>query len=289
MRYVICVEYEGTNYNGFQRQYHNKLPTIQESLESAIGKIANHTIEVVTAGRTDAGVHAINQICHFDTDSIRDPYNWLLGINTYLPQDIAVKAIKQMPDEFHARFSAIARCYEYRILNRTARSALNANKITHYYFAKLDEQKMQTAANYFLGEHDFSSFRAAECQARTPFRKIDEISVTREEDKVMIFIQANAFLHHMVRNITGVLLDIGSSKKPIEYAKEILDAKNRTLSSPTAKACGLYLTRVIYPEHFSIINSYYAESAQEDKGIIVQTNPRPYDRKIYPYILRSSR
>jgi tRNA pseudouridine38-40 synthase len=253
MRYALCIEYDGSNYSGFQRQHQQDLPTIQEKLEQAISKIAHHPIKLVTAGRTDAGVHAINQVIHFDTTSHREPFNWILGINTCLPQDIAVKAIRLVPDDFHARFSAKARCYEYRILNRTARSALLAHKITHYFYTKLDEKKMQQAANCFLGEHDFSSFRAKECQAKSPIRRVDEISVIREGDNIIISIQANAFLHHMVRNIAGVLLDIGSGKKPINYAKEILEAKNRMLSSPTAKACGLYLTKIIYPEQYELL------------------------------------
>lgn len=252
MRYALKIEYEGTCYFGFQRQFNPDLPTIQDKLETAISKIANHAVTIVAAGRTDAGVHATHQVIHFDSDAVRASHNWLMGINTELPGDIAVAAIQPVSSEFHARFSAVLRSYEYRILNVSARSALKANRVMHYYLGKLDEHKMQEASYCLLGEHDFSSFRAAQCQSKTPFRRIVSLTVGRENNEIIIAIQANAFLHHMVRNIVGVLVDIGSGKKPVDYAEKVLLAKNRTLSSPTAVSSGLYLNQVIYPESFGL-------------------------------------
>lgn len=253
MRYALMVEYDGTDYYGFQTQYNPALPTIQDELEKAIGIVADHKVNVYPAGRTDAGVHSLGQIIHFDTTALREEYNWILGINHNLPKDISIKKIKLVPDNFHARFSALSREYHYRIYNHFARSAINANKVAHYYFAKLDAEKMNEASKTLLGEHDFSAFRAISCQSKTPFRCVQEIKVHRENDEVILHIRANAFLHHMVRNIVGVLLDIGSGKKPISYAKEILESKDRTLSSATAHACGLYFIHVEYSAEFGLL------------------------------------
>lgn len=248
-RLIAGIEYNGTNYHGFQRQYSDimPLPTIQEKLENAISHIANHPVTVVTAGRTDAGVHAKDQIIHFDTWAIRKDKIWLSGINALLPKDISVKFIQKAPDNFHARFSAIARQYQYIILNAPTRSALWHQKALLYKI-KLDHQSMQKAANYFLGNQDFSSFRAKDCQSKSPVRTVHYFNITRENDFILCEVQANAFLHHMVRNMVGALLEVGAGKKKTSWIKQVLALKNRKFSGITAPPEGLYLTKVIYPD-----------------------------------------
>jgi len=249
MRFALGIEYIGTHYYGFQSQIHDQLPTIQEKLESAISKIANHPVSVIPAGRTDKGVHATGQVIHFDTDTIRSEYKWLLGINAYLPKDISIKWIKPVPTDFHARFSAIARTYQYRVFNSPVRSAIFHQRATLYH-SRLDEKIMHQSAQYFVGKHDFSSFRAIGCQSKTPIRKIDYFNIHRQDNFVILEVRANAFLHHMVRNMAGLLLDIGSGKKPTDCIPDILSFCDRTKASITAPAEGLYLTQVDYPENF---------------------------------------
>lgn len=249
MRFALGIEYIGTEYYGFQSQLHDQLPTIQEKLELAISKIANHPVAIVAAGRTDKGVHATGQVIHFDTDAKRSDYKWLLGINTYLPKDISVKWLKEVPVDFHARFSATARTYQYKIFNSPIRSALYHQRATLYH-SRLDEKIMHQGAQYFLGEHDFSSFRAIGCQAKTAIRKINYFNILRQDNFVILEVQANAFLHHMVRNMAGLLLDVGSHQKSPDCIPEILNLRDRTKASITAPAGGLYLIDVIYPENF---------------------------------------
>lgn len=246
MRYFVGVEYNGSHYYGFQSQLNSELPTIQEALEKAISSVADHPVEIVPAGRTDKGVHAKNQVIHFDTQAIRSDKAWLFGINVNLPKDISVKWIKAVPEDCHARFSATQRSYQYVIYNQNLRSALYYQRAALIY-AKLDETKMHQAAQYFIGEHDFSSFRAAQCQAKTPIRNVTKFKVYREGDFIYCEVSANAFLHHMVRNMVGVLLEIGAGKKDISWAREVLLAKNRTFAGVTAPAEGLYLVGVTYP------------------------------------------
>ena len=245
MRYAMGVEYDGANYSGFQSQSDSKLITIQQKLEHAISIIANHPVEIVTAGRTDAGVHATGQVIHFDTDAVRDDFAWLIGTSTNLPKDISVKWIKKVPDDFHARFSAKSRKYQYLIFNSRIRSAIWHQKASLVY-APLDEKKMHEAAQYFVGQHDFTSFRSSQCEAKTAIRNIKYITITRLNAFVLIEIEANAFLHHMVRNLAGVLLEIGEGKKEIQWAQEVLDKKDRKYAGITAPAEGLYLVGVGY-------------------------------------------
>lgn len=249
MRFALGIEYMGAAYYGFQSQFQDQLPTIQEKLESAIGKIANHPVSVIPAGRTDKGVHATGQVIHFDTDATRSDYKWLLGINSYLPKDISIQWIKSVSTNFHARFSAIARTYQYQIFNSPVRSALFHQRATLYH-PRLDEKIMHQSAQYFVGEHDFSSFRAIGCQAKNPVRKIDFCHIHRRDNFIILEVRANAFLHHMVRNMTGLLLDIGSGRRSPDCIPVILSLRDRTKASITAPAEGLYLTQVDYPDNF---------------------------------------
>jgi tRNA pseudouridine38-40 synthase len=251
MRIAAGIEYDGSGYFGWQRQTFEKLPTIQETLEKAISNVAAQNIHIIAAGRTDAGVHATGQIIHFDTASQRTAREWVFGSNAYLPKDIRVQWAKPVPDTFQARFSAIARRYQYLIYNSPIRSAIMHNKAAMIY-KLLDADKMHRAAQYFVGEKDFTSFRALSCQAKSPVRKLAYFTVQRVGSWVTLEVQANAFLHHMVRNMAGLLIDIGLSKKPVECVPEILALKNRAQASVTAPAEGLYLVKVIYPEVFGV-------------------------------------
>lgn len=249
MRIALGVSYDGSSYCGWQSQ--EAVPTIQTTLQDALSKVADHPVKLVCAGRTDRGVHAVGQVAHFDTEAVRTEHAWILGVNTYLPADIRVHWFKVVPDDFHARFSAQARSYRYVILNRKVHSALLRNQAT-WYHQPLDEHLMQIGANYLLGEHDFSSFRAMECQAKSPVRTLHRLEVYRTKQFVFIDIKANAFLHHMVRNIAGVLMLIGSQKKPPQWAQEVLLARDRTQAGITASPNGLCFLSVIYPQHFDI-------------------------------------
>ena len=206
-RIALGVEYDGSNYQGFQKQF--EVNSIQQCLEEAVGRIANHKVDIFCAGRTDAGVNATQQVIHFDYlgDKPRDVSSWMRGCNVFLPPDISIKWAKEVPDDFHARFSAFERTYRYIILNSHSRPAILNGGISFYPGRRLDENLMHEAGQYLLGENDFSSFRASECQSKTPFRNVHSLSVTRDRDYIIVEISANAFLHHMVRNIVGDLLE----------------------------------------------------------------------------------
>ncbi len=250
-RVAMSLSYDGSHYHGWQSQKKPGVSTVQEVLEQALSQIANAPVSVQCAGRTDAGVHASRQIIHFDSPSLRDEKAWVMGSNTLLPRDIAVHWAKLVPEGFNARFNATARRYRYVILNTPARSALLPSGVT-WESRPLDERCMYQAAQALLGERDFTSYRAVACQSRTPMRNVHFIEVARHGDLVVIDIQANAFLHHMVRNITGVLMAIGSGVKPVEWAEQVLEARDRTVAAATAPPFGLYLVDVIYPESFSL-------------------------------------
>ncbi len=245
--YAISIEFLGTNYRGWQRQ--QEVDSIQENIETAFSKIANEPIEIIAAGRTDAGVHASNMIAHFATTAKREPYNWLRGVNTLLPNDIAVRTITAMPTDFHARFSAIARRYRYITLNQPFRPALLYGQVTHEY-APMDFAKMQQAVATLVGTHDFTSFRAAACQSNQPIRNIHFANLTQHGEFMVLDIQADGFLHHMVRNIMGSVFAIGRGEQPINWLQTLITAKDRTLAAPTASADGLYFINALYPEKF---------------------------------------
>lgn len=249
MRVAMGVEYDGTAYHGWQMQ--GDVDTVQQCLEQALSKVADHPVIVHCAGRTDARVHGIGQVIHFDSDAQRTPRNWILGCNVNLPNDINITWAQPVSDEFHARFSAVSRSYRYLILNRMTRSAIWRDRAV-WIHRPLDEGRMAKAARYLVGTHDFSSYRALGCQAKSPVRTVTELSVVREADRITIDISADGFLHHMVRNIAGVLISIGVGDRPVEWAQEVLEYKNRTLGGITAPPQGLYLLEVGYPESFNL-------------------------------------
>lgn len=249
MRIAIGIEYDGTAYNGWQRQRTGD--GVQERVELAIAEIANHDVEVSCAGRTDAGVHASGQVAHFDTQVERSDRGWLLGANSILPEDINVSWVRRVDDEFHARFSATARSYSYLILNRRVRSALHRHR-AWWVHPPLDENAMHEAALALLGQHDFSAFRAAGCQASTAKREILSLSVTRRGDWLILDVTANAFLQHMVRNITGTLVAIGRGDEPVNWALEVLAGCDREQGGIAAPSHGLTLVRVDYPDSYDI-------------------------------------
>ncbi|USQ15057.1 tRNA pseudouridine(38-40) synthase TruA [Legionella lytica] len=252
MRIALVLEYDGSHYHGWQAQ--TGLHTVQQALEHALSKVADSPISVVCAGRTDTGVHATNQVVHFDTDKERSIRAWIHGANSFLPKDVCVKWGKELPEEFNARYSATARRYRYIIYNGAIRPALLRSNMTWQY-RQLDHRLMHQAAQFLVGEKDFTSFRSVECQSNTPMRNVHKIHVTRANDLVIIDITANAFLHHMVRNIAGVLIAVGSGKHPVSWVEEVLTARDRRLGAETAPAYGLYLVQVTYPQEFGILQN----------------------------------
>jgi tRNA pseudouridine38-40 synthase len=250
MRIAAGIEYNGSNYHGWQSQ-DSGIATIQSSVEEALSSVANHVVSVQCAGRTDAIVHAFEQVIHFDTVSDRTDYSWVFGTNSNLPPDIAVIWVKRVPDSFNARFSALARTYRYVIYNQSVRPSLWRQQVT-WLPRKLDATRMQEAAQYLLGEQDFSSFRSIHCQSKTPMRNVLHIKVERHNHWVIIDVKANSFLHHMVRNIAGMLLIIGEGKQDPIWAKEVLEARDRNKGGITAPPYGLYFLTVDYPEEFAL-------------------------------------
>lgn len=245
--YAVGIEFIGTNYRGWQRQ--EKVIGVQAVIEKALSTIANEPIELIAAGRTDAGVHASNMIAHFTTTAKRSEYNWLRGTNTLLPDDIALRWIVPMPDDFHARFGAIARRYRYITLNQPNRPAILRHQVTHE-FAPLDVEQMIQASKLLVGTHDFTSFRAAQCQSNQPVRTVSHANLFQHGAFLVLDIQADGFLHHMVRNIMGTLFAIGRGEMNPSDITRLIDAKNRSLAPPTASADGLYFINAYYPERF---------------------------------------
>ncbi len=246
VRWALIIEYDGTRYKGFQKQSFTP-DTVQGCLEHAISYVANHEVTLVCAGRTDAGVHATSQVIHFDTQAERPSRAWVEGSNTKLPPGIRVKCAHKVSFGFHARFSATSRTYHYVLLHTAVRPAILANAVTWTSFA-LDVKAMNEAGQYLLGEHDFSSFRASQCQARTPIREIKALNIQSQGHFVVVEIKANAFLHHMVRNIVGALLEVAGGAQPPSWVAQVLARKSRAAAPATAPAFGLYLTGVNYPD-----------------------------------------
>ncbi|MDH5357045.1 MAG: tRNA pseudouridine(38-40) synthase TruA [Gammaproteobacteria bacterium] len=249
MRIALGVEYNGTHHAGWQIQPSQR--TVQGCLEDALSRVANHSVKTVAAGRTDSGVHALQQVVHFDTDVERDERNWILGLNTNLPADINVTWAKPVDEDFSARFSALNRSYRYLILNRVSRSALQ-DKRMWWFFRPLDEQRMQAAADLLVGHHDFSAFRAKECQAKSPMKTMEKIQVTRYGQYIAVDVKAQSFLHHMVRNIVGVLVPIGEGKEPVSWAKSVLESRARAQGGITSPPDGLYFMNVEYPAKYAL-------------------------------------
>ncbi len=249
MRIALGIEYDGSGFSGWQTQ--EEVRTVQASVEAALSKVASQDIRVKCAGRTDTGVHAVEQVVHFDTHAERSARSWVLGGNSHLPDDVRILWAKPVDEEFDARFSALSRHYRYVILNRWVKSSLLRKRVT-WEHRELNASVMHEAGQFLVGRHDFSSFRALACQAKSPVREIYSLIVGRTGEFVYIDVHANAFLHHMVRNIAGVLIAVGKGDQPIDWPRQILQLKNRRKGGVTAPADGLYLTRVQYPERFSL-------------------------------------
>ena len=249
MKIALGIEYCGTPYCGWQRQ--DIANNVQEHVENSLSSIADQQVKVFCAGRTDTGVHALHQVVHFETEVTRKMYSWVVGSNVNLPHDISILWAKEVEDDFHARFSATTRTYRYIILNRRSRPGLYAGKVT-WERQPLDESRMQLAAKSLIGEHDFTSFRTVACQANSPIRDVKRLDIKRVDDYVIFDIAANAFLHHMVRNIAGVLIKIGCGEADISWAVEVLALKDRTKAAKTAAPDGLYLAMINYPEKYGI-------------------------------------
>jgi len=252
-RIVLGVEYNGSAFSGYQMQRHGTR-TVQDELEKALSQVADQPVRVTCAGRTDTGVHATGQVVHFDSSVKRELKAWMLGGNTSLPGDVSIHWAREVDDSFSARFSAVSRSYRYLLFNRRTRPAVLQHNVAWLY-ERLDAEAMHEATQALLGEHDFSAFRSSRCQANHAVRTMQNISVTRKGNYVILDIQANAFLHHMVRNIMGTLLVIGRGEQPVEWMQEILTAGDRKQAGMTASPAGLYLVNVEYPEHYGLPES----------------------------------
>jgi tRNA pseudouridine38-40 synthase len=249
-RWAVGLEYIGTRYRGWQAQAPG-IVSLQDEFERALAKVADHPVALSAAGRTDAGVHAFQQVAHFDSDARRTPYAWLLGTNRVLPPDLSLRWVQPVTVDFHARHAAIARSYRYVIHNQRARSAWLADRAAWIVYP-LDAVAMHRAAQALLGERDFSAYRASECQSPTPMRNVRRIHAWRRDDFVVLDITANAFLHHMVRNIAGVLIEIGQGRRPEPWAAELLEGRDRRRGPATAPAQGLYFAGPDYPARFEL-------------------------------------
>ncbi len=244
-RIALGVEYNGTHFKGWESQPNQR--TVQGCLETALSKVANTETKTIAAGRTDAGVHALGQVVHFDTELSRDPYNWMLGVTSSLPKDISVHWAQPVDNEFHARFSALTRRYRYLLLNRRARPGVLPAAVS-WHPRPLNTSLMHEAAQSLLGKHDFSAFRTSSCQAHTAIRTIVDIKVARYNETIVIDVEANAFLHNMVRIIAGMLIAIGEGAQQVSWAAELLACKDRRQGGTTATPDGLYLVSVSYPQ-----------------------------------------
>jgi tRNA pseudouridine38-40 synthase len=262
-RLVLGVQYDGNSWQGWQTQPSGN--TVQDVLERALQQFTKSDIKTACAGRTDAGVHGIEQVVHFDTELAREPYSWVNGVNAFLPPSVAVQWAKELPldpeseDNFHARFSARARTYHYILHNAAIRSPMWHGR-AGWTFRPLDVERMCAAASHLLGEHDFSAFRASGCQAKTPVKHMYEIRIQRQGEMIIFTLRASAFLHHMVRNIVGSLIFVGTGKREPEWMREVLLSKNREIAAPTFMPDGLYLARIDYEDKWGLPQRDLVES-----------------------------
>lgn len=245
MRIALGIEYDGSRFCGWQSQPEGC--AVQDALERAVSQIAGESVQLVTAGRTDAGVHALNQVAHFDANAERPEMAWVRGVNALLPGSVSVLWSREVDDEFHSRFSAQARRYRYILFTHPVRPGLLTSYTGWIHYA-LDIEKMQAAASCLIGEHDFSAFRAAECQAKSPVKVMNHIRISQQGNFVLFDFEANAFLHHMVRNLVGSLVYVGKGKYEPGWMKDILEGRDRSLAAPTFAAEGLYLSSILYDE-----------------------------------------
>lgn len=255
-RLVLGVQYDGSGWHGWQTQPNGK--TIQDALEQALAAFSETSIATTCAGRTDAGVHAVEQIIHFDTMLVRSMHSWVSGLNAFLPASIAVLWAKEVPfenpdaqDNFHARFSAFARTYHYVLYNSPIRSPILSQR-AGWIYRPLDVERMRLAAVNLIGEHDFTAFRAAACQAKSPVKHMYNIEIRQQGNLLVFSLRANAFLHHMVRNIVGALIIIGVGKKEPAWLGQLLESRDRSLSAPTFMPDGLYLAKIEYDKKWEI-------------------------------------
>jgi tRNA pseudouridine38-40 synthase len=249
MRIALGLEYDGSRFLGWQTQPGGG--TVQDSLEPALAQIAAMPVSVTCAGRTDRGVHAREQVVHFDTAAVRPGSAWVRGVNALLPDSVAVLWSSAVDDQFHARYSATARTYRYVLLNRPVRPALAASRVGWFHLP-LDVPKMQQAAALLTGEHDFSALRSAECQAKSPVRRLHALDITRHGERIDFVLRANAFLHHMVRNIVGALVYVGKGKRDAGWLKEVLASRDRSRAAPTFGPEGLYFEKVEYDAKWNL-------------------------------------
>jgi len=251
-RMALSVAYDGTGWQGWQTQRQGL--SLQEAFEAAATQFLNHPVATICAGRTDAGVHALSQVVHLDTTASRSLESWVRGMNALLPDSMAVQGAAKVPATFHARFSAVARSYVYIVRQARVRSPLTHRRVAWVY-QTLDLDAMRAAAATVVGEHDFSSFRASQCQAASPVRSLQQLHIAQQGDLIVFYLRANAFLHHMVRNLVGALLYVGMGRQPPIWMAQLLAARDRRQAAPTWSADGLYLADVTYPEHFGLPQS----------------------------------
>lgn len=264
MRIALGVEYDGRPYCGWQSQAEGL--TVQDTLQFALSQIAAEPVSVIAAGRTDTGVHALEQVVHFDSEAVRPLTAWVRGANALLPGSIAVRWAHYVPDEFHARFSAQGRSYRYLLINRQVRSAIHAGK-AGWFHSPLDLSLMREAAQCLLGEHDFSAFRAAECQAKSPVKCMNNLDIYQNGEMLVFNLSANAFLHHMVRNLVGALVYVGKGKYPPQWLAEVLAGRERRLAAPTFAPDGLYLRRIQYDAKWGLPQIQDRATGIKDCGI----------------------
>jgi tRNA pseudouridine38-40 synthase len=248
-RIALGLEYDGSRFLGWQTQPGGG--TVQDALEHALAAVSQESIRTIAAGRTDTGVHARLQVVHFDTEAKRPQSAWVRGVNAHLPDAVAVLWSHEVPDEFHARFSARSRTYRYELLNRPVRAGLAAGR-AGWFHLPLDVERMRAAAALLVGEHDFSAFRSSECQAKTPVRTIHALDIHQQSEVVHFVIRANAFLHHMVRNLVGTLVYVGKGKHPPEWVRQVLQSKDRSKAAPTFGPEGLYLETIEYEARWGL-------------------------------------
>lgn len=272
MRWALGIEYDGTDFLGWQTQHQE--PTLQVTIERALSFVAAHPVELSCSGRTDTGVHASCQVAHFDSAAQRTPRAFVLGANSRLPPTVAVRWAQPVDAEFHARYSAVARRYRYRILNRPVRAALAARHVT-WERLPLDASAMHDAAQALVGEHDFTTFRTVACQAKSPVRCVEHVAVSRAGDEILVEIRANAFLHHMVRNIVGSLLIVGRGEARPGWIEELLAARDRTIAGPTAPPTGLVFVGPLYPARFALPEEVCAPESNSADSPAPKTHATP--------------
>lgn len=249
MKIAGCIEYDGARFCGWQIQHGQ--PTVQEAVETALTDIANHPVRVHCAGRTDTGVHACGQVFHFETDSQRSEFNWVMGVNAKLPVGVSLIWTKEVDQKFHARFSAVSRRYRYVLLNRRVRPSYLAQRIS-WFPRSLNVERMREAASSLIGTHDFSAFRSSRCRNKVPVKTVTTLDVGQADNWFWFDVEASGFLHHMVRNFVGVLLSIGCGDQDIYWARQVLEQKDRTLAGITAPADGLYFVSASYSEEYPL-------------------------------------